>query len=455
MACGLLITYSTWLSDCDADEQYRICTMGRGVATFVKTACVLTNGCPENRIDTAGMQEFLKSKGWSITNKVSDADLVLFNACGLTVENAESSIRLIKHLKSQKNGSRFIVCGCLPRINPESIRSVHNDVMFGSDNMNALAALIDAEESPGCDLANFLLPSYNITPGLGWIIKHVKANLNLYFVLSKLLERKYKEYYDMINIVSPNTHYIKVSTGCVSSCSYCAVKISRGTLRSKPIEKVVAEFKAGLEQGYKKFALIGTDVGCYGRDQKTNLVQLLDELVALPGNFEIRIRNFHPRFLIEMLPDVVKVCRSGKVGFLGLAAQSGNNRILQLMRRGYSIEEYKHAFNALRKEFPHIKVRTQLMVGFPGETEREFEDTLQLIDEVDFDFIELFMFSTRLGTRANSLPGALPREVIQKRYYRILRKTLQNLSHKYPRPVFTPKPVFEGAQKSGVLVGKV
>ena len=429
---------------------------GNRVKTVMKTACVLTNGCPENRIDTAGMQEFLKNKGWSISDSVSNADLVLFNACGLTEQSQNSSIRLIKHLKSlQRNSSRLIVCGCLPRINPESIRSVYNDVTFGSDDINALAALINEEEPTGCNFANFLLPCYNVSPGVGEIIKHVKTNHSLYYLLSKLLEKEYyKYYYNVASIHSPNTHYIKVSTGCLNSCSYCAVKMSRGTLRSKPIEKVVEEFKAGLEQRCTIFSLIGSDVGCYGRDQKTNLVQLLYELVDLPGDFEIRIRNFHPRFLIEMLPDLVKICRSGKISFLAPAAQSGNNRILQLMQRGYRIEDFKHAVNALKKECPHIKVRTQLIVGFPGETESEYEDTLQLIDEVDFDFIELFMFSSRSGTKANSLPGALPPAVIQKRYYRILRKTLHRLKHKYPRPDFTLVPIFEGAQKNRGTCGE-
>ncbi len=393
----------------------------------LKTACVLSMGCPETRIDAACMQEFLKNKDWSITDNASNADLILFYCCGITKQAEESSIALINQLKSrQNNGSRLIVCGCLPRINPDSIRLV-DDISVGSDDINALAALIDAAEPPGFTVSNVLPPYYGVPRSVGWKIKDTMSNPVQYFV-----NRQYRKYYRAIDLESPNTHYIKVSTGCLSSCSYCGIRLSRGTLRSKPVEKVVEEFKAGLEQRYTKFGLIGTDVGCYGRDQKTDLAQLLSVLADLPGDFEIRIRNVHPRHLIEMLPDFIKACRSGKISFLGMAAQPGNNRILRLMRRRYRIEDYKHAVNALKKECPHIKIRNGVIVGFPGETESEFEDTLRLIDEVDCDFVETNMFSPRPGTMANSLPDALPPEVIEKRYWRIVRKTVHCLRQKSP-----------------------
>ena len=394
----------------------------------MKTAKVLSLGCPESRIDAARMKEFLKNKGWSITDSVSDADLVLFSCCGLLGYSEKLSFKMINRLKSlQKNGSRLIVFGCLTRVHPESIRSVYSDVSFGSDDLSALAVLINAEEPLGCPVPNYLVPAYNLPRTMGLRIKEAISVSGHYFV-----NKEYRKYYSAIDVESPNTHYIKVSTGCLSSCSYCGVKLSRGALRSKPVEKVVEEFKVGLERHFTKFALIGTDVGCYGRDQRTNLVQLLHKLVDLPGDYEIRIRNVNPEYLIEMLPDFVKVCRSGKIGFLGAAAQSGNNRILQLMQRRYRIEDYKHAVNALKKEFPHIKIRNGVIVGFPSETETEFEDTVQLLDEVDFDFMETTMFSPRPGTKAYSLPGALPRAVIQKRYWRILRKTVHHLRHKCP-----------------------
>jgi MiaB/RimO family radical SAM methylthiotransferase len=394
----------------------------------MKTAIVLSLGCPESRIDAACVQEFLKSNGWSITDSVSTADLILFSCCGLLGYSEELSNRMIKRLKSsQKNGSRLIVYGCLTRVNPESIRSVYDDVSFESDDLSALASLINVEEPLGCHSPNYLVSEYNLPRTMGSRIREAISVSSQYFV-----NKEYRKYYSAIDVECSNTHYIKVSTGCLNSCSYCGVKLSRGTLRSKPIEKVIEEFKVGLERHFTKFALIGTDVGCYGRDQKTNLVQLLHKLVDLPGDYEILIRNVNPEFLIEMLPDFVKVCRSGKIGFLGAAAQSGNNRILQLMQRRYRIEDYKHAVNALKKEFPHIKIRNGVIVGFPGETETEFEDTVQLIDEVDFDFMETNMFSPRPGTKAYSLPGALPRAVIQKRYWRILRKTVQHLRHKCP-----------------------
>jgi tRNA A37 methylthiotransferase MiaB len=197
-------------------------------------------------------------------------------------------------------------------------------------------------------------------------------------------------------------------------------------VKSKPIEKVLEELEEGLKRGCREFALIGTDLGAYGRDRGANLVDLLRELVGHQGDYEIRLRNVQPRFLIEMLPELREIFRGGKISYLSSAAETGNNRILKEMDRGYKIEEFKEAIGALNREFPNLQIRTQLMVGFPGETEEEFQDTLRLLDEVRFDFVEIYAFQSRPRIRAEKMKDHIPQQVARKRAHRLLMKSLFN-----------------------------
>jgi MiaB/RimO family radical SAM methylthiotransferase len=245
-----------------------------------------------------------------------------------------------------------------------------------------------------------------------------------------IIEELTKPYYcrlnRAINCFNANTFCIKVSTGCLNSCSFCGVRLSRGRLKSKPIDKVVDEFEEGLTEGYAEFALIGTDLGAYGRDQGTTLTALLGELVKAKGDYRIKLRNIQPRFLIEMMPQLVEILQCGKISHLSSSPQSGNNRILRLMKRGHRIEDFKEAILTLNREFPEIQIRTQVMVGFPSETEEEFQDTVRLLDEVCFDFAEVYLFSPRPDTEAAKMKDQIPQKVARRRYHKLYMKSLFN-----------------------------
>ena len=276
---------------------------------------------------------------------------------------------------------------CLPKINKSRLREVHQGFTFEHE-IEQLTEIIESKTNAHDTYANHLAPRAHVSTAQRLRVSNLKKLLSLMSIKEKLTEPYRHNLDQAINVFGPHSFCIKVSTGCPNACSYCAVKISRGELRSKPIDRIVEEFEEGLARGYKEFALLGTDVGAYGRDQGATLVDLLRELVKSKGDYEIRVRNIQPRFLMEMMPELREILRSGKISYLSSAAQSGNNRILGLMRRGYRIEDYKEAILTLRREFPRLKIRTQIMVGFPGETEEEFQDTLRLLDEVSFDILE-------------------------------------------------------------------
>jgi threonylcarbamoyladenosine tRNA methylthiotransferase MtaB len=223
-------------------------------------------------------------------------------------------------------------------------------------------------------------------------------------------------------------YYIKISTGCLNACSYCAVKLSRGEVRSKPVAAILAEFKKGLRLGYDEFALLGTDLGSYGRDLGINLATLLNELIKIDGGYKIKLRNVNPRFLKEMLPELDQSFASGKIVHLSSAAQSGSNRILDRMQRGYSTEAYQETMRHVQRHYPHIDLRTQIMVGFPGETDTDFACTLELLDAIFFNSIEIYKYSRRPQTAAAKLEDLVPAHIIDKRYNRLYAKSLVNMS---------------------------
>ena len=409
---------------------------GRSVAGFdeskcqekerVKRVCVITNGCPENRIDCARMQKFLTYNDCIVTPDFQDADLIIFNACALTEGSQEYSIELIRFIQAHKQpSSELIVCGCLPKINGSRLREVHQGFTFEHE-IEQLTEVIDTRKCSDNIYANHLVPQTRIPSVRRLRVPLLKKMASLMSIKERLTQPYRDHLSQAINVFNPHSFCIKVSTGCVNACSYCAVRISRGNIKSKPIDKVVQEFEEGLARGYTEFALLGTDVGAYGRDQGVTLADLLRELVKSKGDYEIRMRNIQPRFLIEMMPELREILGCGKIPYVSSAAQSGNNRILERMRRGYRIEDYKEAIYTLRREFPELQIRTQIMVGFPGETEEEFQDTLRLLEEVNFNFVEVYQFQPRPNTEAVTMKDQIPEKVARRRYHRAYMKALFN-----------------------------
>ena len=386
---------------------------------------ILTNGCPENRIDSSRMEEFFRKNGYKISRKINQADLIIFNSCALTNDAEDSSIRLIGEIKkTMLPSAKLIVCGCLPKINPGRLRMVYQGPVFGSDELETLDEIFKSKLKSEKVYVNSLKEVTNCLDKHKWLIRNL--NEDAITAAIKILEKSRNRTDKAVNICSPDIFCIKICSGCLGNCSFCAVRLSRGLLKSKPLERVVHEFEEGLQRGYKKFALIGTEVGAYGKDLKTDLIVLLKELISRKGDYKISLRNLHPGYLIGMFPEFYKIFASGKIAFLACSPESGNNRILGLMNRGYKIEDFKQAIGVLNREFPQIKIRTQLIVGFPTETEKEFQDSLRLLDELRFDFVEVYAFEARKNTKAAAMRGQIPEKTKQKRYLKLLLKIIGN-----------------------------
>ncbi|MFP3868407.1 MAG: radical SAM protein [Desulfobacteraceae bacterium] len=386
--------------------------------------CVTTNGCSENRIDCAKMQKFFTDNGWSVTADIRQADLILFNACGLTTVRENDSLATLQWITEQKRPSaEVIVWGCFPKINAERLRAIHAGLLFDSDQEERLEEFFEASVKSQQIEANFLVaacPNHQPTAN-GWHRYLAKIISGLRSPRLFLGKRRWARASRLVNFLDSEAFPIKVSTGCLDACAYCGVRLARGRLRSKPIPQVVAEFKDGLARQFSKFTLIGTDLGAYGRDQGQRLVDLLDTILELEGDYKIRLPNINPRWLKDMLPEMRKLVQSNKIEVIGSGVQCGSNRILQLMNRRYRVEDYQQAVVALKAECPALHIRTNLIVGFPGETEGDFDKTLQLVDEVDFTFADIHRYSPRPKTKAATMPDQVPARVIEDRFIRLTR----------------------------------
>ena len=385
-----------------------------------KKVCVMANGCPENRIEAARIEEFLKANGWKITKNYKQSDCVIFIACGLTNDREEYSNYVINKISSNNNRTIF-VGGCLPRIKEDLKGKFSNIIVLKDsefekiDGTNQFTVNFNNVHSNHLISRSFLYR---------WYWNHLIKSFDRYFILELFTRFYVYRLSQKLNIADKNIYSIKISNGCLGNCAYCGIKIARGRVNSKPVEYVLREFEEGLKKGYRKFALLGTDIGVYGRDNRTTLVALLEEMVKREGEYTIMLRNFNARFLIEMFPFLHKIFETGRISFLSSAVQSGNNRILTRMKRGYRIENYKGIIKTIKRDFPDIILWTQVMVGFPGETQEEYDDTLKLLDELPLDFVEIYPFQPRPGTEAAQMEDQINEKEIMRRYYKIYRKLI-------------------------------
>jgi tRNA A37 methylthiotransferase MiaB len=398
---------------------------------------VIANGCPENRLDAARIEKYFAVNGWCVADNIKEADLILFNACGLKDESQTDSTNIIRHVyRTKSKNARVIVSGCLPKINPTMLASLHDGMTFGQDEeADVLNAYIQANV-PIKDIcankpvqcttsADVALKEWYVTQEHWVLLTELSALsqialrritedplLLVQFCVGRLCNREEHLYLD-------KTYYIKVSTGCVNHCSYCGVKFSRGHIRSKSTHRVLEEFQNGIENGYEDFILIGTEISSYGKDIGTDLITLLQQFLKIDRKFKIKLRNVHPIFLIENADKFAEIAGSGKISFIGAALQSGNNRILTLMNRGYTVEDFLSTIQRIKKAAPQIWLSTHIMVGFPTETQKDFNDSLRIAQNKLIDKAQAFIYSPITGTRAAEMTGHIPMSEKRRRFFRI------------------------------------
>jgi threonylcarbamoyladenosine tRNA methylthiotransferase CDKAL1 len=372
-------------------------------------------GCVENTLEGSRIAEFFRRNHWQVTERPSEADLLLVNTCGVIGSKERQSVHKIQQLsKIKKNGARLVTCGCLPDINQEALQDLAHADIVTPTTMSRFNRIADAK-----------VPIEDVSSN-HVISKHMRLRLRGIHLMRLMMEKlqqwripvppHFKRVFYCFE--EPHWHYIKICSGCLHHCSFCAIKFAKGHLVSQPIDKIMQELRDGLQVGHRSVVLAGDDTGAYGRDLNTDLVDLLNAMISEDGDFDIYIRNLEPAWFIRMFDRLKPVCKSGKVRGITLPVQSGSPRILKDMNRAHSIEDFRNCVAELNQEVPDLLIITHIMVGFPGETEADFKQTLKLLSDLRFDGVSPEQYYPRPGIPALKLPNPVP---AWKRRWRLIR----------------------------------
>ena len=361
-----------------------------------ETYFVRTFGCQMNKHDSERIAGMLEARGLTAAGSPETADVVVFNTCAVR-ENAEVRLRgQVASLKSSKDGRPdmlIAVGGCVPQSDAAGLAKAlpHVDVVFGTHNIADLPAMLDQAAASRTSL-----------------VRVVEGTEDFAGDLPAARER-------------PWSAWLPITVGCDNRCSYCIVPDVRGPERSRPFEDVLAEARALVADGVVEITLLGQNVNSYGRDRygAPRFAELLRTVAAESGVEWLRFTTSHPKDLsdetIAAVAETAQVCR-----YLHLPVQSGSDRILGLMRRVYTRERYLDLVARLRAAMPDLALSTDVIVGFPGETEADFSDTMRVVEAAHYDQAFTFIYSPRRGTPAAELPDRVPRDVIQERFDRLV-----------------------------------
>jgi len=375
-------------------------------------AMIVTYGCQQNAGDSERMRGMLAKSGYDFCNSVSEADIIIYNTCAVR-ENAEFKVRgnlgALKYEKLRRPNLIIAVCGCMMQqthiVAEIQKKYKHVDIIFGTHTLHTLPQLV-------WQVIDKHMPSVNVIESDGAIIEDVPILRDGGVRAS-----------------------ISIMYGCNNFCSYCIVPYVRGRERSRRHEDVIAEVREVAAEGYKEIVFLGQNVNSYGNDsdQGIDFAELLLLTAEVEGIERIRFMTSHPKDFGDRLMGVMHIC--DKVcAQLHLPVQAGSNNVLNAMNRKYTAEQYLEKLSAVRALIPDIAITSDIIVGFPTETNEDFEQTIELIKKARFDTIYSFIYSRRTGTPAAKLDPVLSDEQIHKNFDRLLevqneisRQT--NLSH--------------------------
>ena len=399
-----------------------------------KKYTIITYGCQMNHHDSEKISYLLENLGYEKENDIEKSDFIIYNTC-LVRENAElkvyGQLGALKNLKRKKPEMIIAVCGCMMQTGDARATIIskykHVDIIFGTKNISRLPSLISRHRSTG-------------------------------EVIVDIEEEDILDDDTPINREHPFIAYVNIMTGCNNYCTFCIVPYARGKEISRTPESIITEIKELANKGYKEITLLGQNVNSYGKTlrPKVSFPELLKMVNEVEGIERIRFLTSHPKDcsdeLIEAIANLDKVCEN-----IHLPFQSGSNRILKDMHRVYTREHYLDLIRKLKKKVPNITLSTDIIVGFPGETEEDFNDTLSLVENVEYDQGFTFLYSIRKGTKAAEMNEQIPHDIKQERFQRLI-DTMYNIFYKKNKECVgkTYEVLVEGISKnnSEILTGR-
>ncbi len=323
---------------------------------------IKTFGCTANKADSLRMRQLLTARGHTFTDTEDSADMVLVNTCTVTQTTQRN---VLKYIRSISAGEKQItVAGCLPAAQPDTLDGINCRTITPSSlkDIIDIAGKGDSERALASD-------------------SHISAP-----------------------VVEGVTGVVSISQGCLGHCSYCIVRQARGELISRPIPEIVSEVRSLIAEGARELQLTSQDIAAYGLDIGDRLPDLLKALTAIDGNHMIRVGMMNPFTVLDIVDEVADAFKDPHIfKFLHLPIQSGSDRVLESMNRKYTVDEFKHIVQTFRQRFPHIILSTDFIVGYPTETDENFNSTLKLLEDIKPQKVNITRYSPRPNTPASLL----------------------------------------------------
>ncbi len=360
---------------------------------------IITLGCRVNQYESSAVEEMFLSAGYE---KGTPADVCCVNTCTVTAESDRKSRQMIRRIKKQNPGAVVIVSGCMAQISPEKVALMPEvDVVIGTNNkkMMVLAA------------------------------ERALLNKEKQIYVKDVLKEKEFEDTPIQSFSERQRAFVKIQEGCENFCSYCIIPYARGKVRSRTSESIIKEVKALTENGFCEIVLTGINTASFGKDTGERLIDLIKEIHNIEKVQRIRIGSVDPNlFSEEFTKEIAKLEKA--CNHFHLSLQSGSDSVLLRMRRKYTADEYAKAVERIRENIKEVSITTDIITGFPGETEEEFIETLEFVKKVNLNGIHVFPYSEREGTAAAKMKPSVPVPIRTERAA-ILIAEAEKLRHKF------------------------
>lgn len=345
---------------------------------------VLTFGCKVNQYESNAIVNNMLSEGFEKSETAEEADIVIVNSCTVTENGSKKVCHEIRRLKNRNSSVLVVLIGCYPQAFPEEAMKSGADIICGTSERGKIPALIKNHGNS--------LP-----------MNCVSDTSSVY------------EELDFSRTTGKTRAFIKIEDGCDCFCSYCIIPYARGRVRSRSLDSIKEEVSACVRDGHKEIVLVGINLSCYGKDIGLNLADAVEAVEAFDEIERVRLSSLEPELLDEAM--IKRLAKSEKLcPHFHLSLQSGSDATLRRMNRHYTSEEYYEIVSNLRKYFVNCSITTDIMVGFAGETEEEFAESLTFAERVGFSKIHVFTYSVRKGTAAEKRTDHIPEAVKQERY---------------------------------------
>ena len=358
-------------------------------------AVFVTLGCKVNQYETRILEERFAQAGIVPAEKGEKADLCIVNSCTVTASGDKKTRQMLRRLKRQNPDAVMVLTGCYPQAFPQDAAALEEaDIVTGSTNRGGLLDLVQA----------YLQNHQRIVQ----IIPHQKGEAFEKMTASRFSER--------------TRAFVKIQDGCDRYCAYCIIPYARGPVRSKPVADIAAELGQLAAQGYQEVVLVGINLPCYGKDLGVRLIDAVEAACQVEGIRRIRLGSLEPELLtaedLKRLAAQPKFCPQ-----FHLSLQSGCDRTLKAMNRHYDSAEYRRIVEDIRKMFENPSITTDIMVGFPGETEEDFQQSADFAQEIGLATAHVFTYSARPGTRAAAMPDQVTQQEKESRSTRLIKVT--------------------------------